>query len=159
MALALFHYGLAIARKSGRPSTTDQEAMENDPPRLFVSLKQAAFLQSYIESLETQTRALIELRRFTDFEISDEKDSTDHAPPLIENLNRYPPSLHLGNLVSYPPKIEPIPVKPLFFDLAWNYIDYAGRNSYAPNGVLSSRVGVEDQEKQETRRGWFGFGR
>jgi len=69
----------------------------------------------------------------------------------------------MKNLVTYPPKLQPIPVKPLFFDLAWNYIDYPGRTpaAAAVNGAANS--GAESKgaagEKKETRKGWFGFGR
>jgi len=64
-----------------------------------------------------------------------------------------------------------VPVKPLFFDTAWNYVEYPGRKT--PAGVVAAVAGrgeVVDsggagggggsgEKKQEEKRGWFGFGR
>jgi signal recognition particle subunit SRP68 len=68
----------------------------------------------------------------------------------------------LKNLVTYPPKVEPIPVKPLFLDVAWNYIEYPGRErEVAGNGVNGPGDGAARpaEEKKEAKKGWFGFGR
>jgi signal recognition particle subunit SRP68 len=64
--------------------------------------------------------------------------------------------------VTYPPKLEPIPVKPLFFDVAWNYIDYPGRVSLkeaatAPKATVQPEKGQE--QAGQPKKGWFGFGR
>lgn len=89
------------------------------------------------------------------------------AAPIVQRLDEYPTpgvQVDLNNLVTYPPKLEPVPVKPLFFDVAWNYIDYPGRAKKA----VEEQVQVEDvREKEEVngveeqpkKRGWFGFGR
>ena len=83
-----------------------------------------------------------------------------YDPPVIEKLDQYE-DVDLTNLVTYPPKLQPIPVKPLFFDLAWNYIDYPGRTPGDVNGVSAGEDGPRSavEEKQEARKGWFGFGR
>jgi signal recognition particle subunit SRP68 len=60
----------------------------------------------------------------------------------------------LENLVDYPPQLQLIPVKPLFFDVAWNYIDYAGKT---PAAVAESDTG-STQTPEPKKRGWFGFG-
>lgn len=67
----------------------------------------------------------------------------------------------LKNLVTYPPKVEPIPVKPLFLDVAWNYIEYPGRErEVAGNGVNGPGGAARPaEEKKEAKKGWFGFGR
>jgi signal recognition particle subunit SRP68 len=87
-------------------------------------------------------------------------DKSRWKAPMIERLDEYDDDLDLTNLVTYPPKLQPIPVKPLFFDLAWNYIEYPGRT---PGAVNNDAVGVAPkkpvEEKKETKRGWFGFGR
>ena len=55
-------------------------------------------------------------------------------------------------------------MKPLFFDAAWNYIEYPGRGieSVAKNGVDDVPTAVaakgQDQTPQQ-KKGWFGFGR
>lgn len=72
------------------------------------------------------------------------------AQPLSARLNLYQ-DVDLENLVNFPPKIQPVYVKPIFLDLAYNYIDYPGRR--APEvAAVSSPSG-------ETKRSWFGFGR
>ena len=68
----------------------------------------------------------------------------------------------LTNLVTYPPKVEPIPVKPLFLDVAWNYIEYPGRErNVAGNRAngLGDGTANDKEEKKEAKKGWFGFGR
>jgi signal recognition particle subunit SRP68 len=58
--------------------------------------------------------------------------------------------------------MEPIPVKPLFFDVAWNYIDYPGRISVKA-AAAASKVSVQVEKLQEQtsqqKKGWFGFSR
>lgn len=83
-------------------------------------------------------------------------------PPLVERLDEYPANgVDLTNLVTYPPKVQPIPVKPIFLDIAWNYIQYPGHANNVVNGVKAIDTTTESkaEEKKETRRGWFGFGR
>ena len=80
----------------------------------------------------------------------------------METLEHYPTGgeVDLSNLVSYPTKLEVVPVKPLFFDVAWNYIEYPGRSlqttTQVPNEEMPSSRG---EEKQEAKKGWFGFRR
>lgn len=83
---------------------------------------------------------------------------------MVEKLNDYPvKGVNLENLVTYPPKLEPIPVKPLFFDAAWNYIEYPGReiqekveSKSAPEPVVK---GQTTETAAQQKKGWFGFGR
>lgn len=91
------------------------------------------------------------------------------AAPAVQNLDAYPtPGLQvdLKNLVSYPPKIQPVPVKPLFLDVAWNYIDYPNRPGQQPALAVPEAAGAMDVDEpaaaepvQEKKKGWFGFGR
>lgn len=89
----------------------------------------------------------------------------------MERLDEYPAlgsgGVDLLNLVTYPPRVEAVPVKPLFFDVAWNYIEYPGRTrsgdrgggSGVVNGVGVGAAGGDGrtEEKKESRKGWFGF--
>jgi signal recognition particle subunit SRP68 len=82
------------------------------------------------------------------------RESSTFQQPLIERLDEYvADDLDLGNLVPFPPKMQPIPVKPLFLDVAWNYIDYPreGKQIVEPES--------KSAEEKQGRRGWFGFGR
>lgn len=82
-------------------------------------------------------------------------------PPLIERLDEYPAGDgDLSNLVDYPPKVQPIPVKPLFFDVAWNYIDYPREGKKVVQSEREATAQAPAAEpKRETKRSWFGFGR
>lgn len=81
---------------------------------------------------------------------------------MIERLNEYPlEGVDLSNLVTYPPKMEPMPVKPLFLDVAWNYIDYPREGKRAIPSVSgpAAAAPAPATEVKEAKRGWFGFGR
>ncbi|KAL2001951.1 hypothetical protein VTN02DRAFT_929 [Thermoascus thermophilus] len=60
--------------------------------------------------------------------------------------------LELSRLVPYPPPLQPVAVKPLFLDVAWNYIDY-------PREAGTAAAAPAQQQQKDGRRGWFGFGR
>jgi signal recognition particle subunit SRP68 len=64
-------------------------------------------------------------------------------------------------LIDWPPKLKPVPVKPLFFDTAWNYVDYPGRMpAAASTASTAQQVANGTQEEQKpASKGWFGFGR
>lgn len=78
--------------------------------------------------------------------------------PLLERLHEYPAGgVDLTNLVEFPPKMGLIPMKPIFLDVAWNYIDYPGKAGAAstPSPAPEPAPAAAPQPK----RGWFGFGR
>ncbi|KKY23611.1 putative signal recognition [Phaeomoniella chlamydospora] len=125
-------------------------------PRLDISKVQLDGFGSFLRSIVIQYRGLVELHNLTK---SKDKalDPSTSTVPLGKQLDQYPEhTVDLHNLVSYPPKIEAIPVKPLFFDLAWNYIEYPGQHADAVNGISDSQ---HEESRKETKRGWFGFGR
>lgn len=131
-------------------------------PNLFISPAQISFLQSLLHKLVSRYRAFAELESLNAAsEVAFQKDQTGE-PPLVERLHEYPlHGVNLTNLVTYPPQVQPVPVKPLFLDVAWNYIDYPGRtrDEAGPkaNGIIDKGEKVE--EKKEAKKGWFGFGR
>ena len=129
-------------------------------PSLNVTFAQAEALQRLLEGLVCQQRALVELH---DLDGSESNHSVSgRMPPLVEKLKDYPRSpVDLTNLVIYPPRVEAIPVKPIFLDVAFNYIEYPGRGHRVTektvNGLIDGQANKE--EKKEGRKGWFGFGR
>lgn len=79
--------------------------------------------------------------------------SCGQSVPLIERLHDYPVhGVDLGNLVDFPPKMELIPMKPIFLDVAWNYIDYPGKSS-------GTDAPTAPESAPQQKRGWFSFGR
>ena len=138
-------------------STVISGARDTDgPPNLTITATQTTNLQTLLQSLLLQYRAMVELRdlpsTFSNFDKS-------RACPFVERLDEYPPSnIDLTNLVTFPPKIEPIPVKPLFLDAAYNYIEYPGRTK-VPIKQAAVNGSNEPKSQKEVKKGWFGFGR
>jgi signal recognition particle subunit SRP68 len=57
-------------------------------------------------------------------------------------------------LVEYPPKLQPAPVKPYFFDIAYNYIGV----EETKGTVKMEEPKVEKKEEmkvEQTKKGWF----
>jgi len=152
-ALALFARSLDLS-KAAKASNESSRGF----PKFEVTSIQLNSLSQYTQGLVSQYRGLVELENIS---AAQKADKSRWKAPIIERLDEYDDDLDLTNLVTYPPKLQPIPVKPLFFDLAWNYIEYPGRtleavNSDAMDGVAPKKAA---EEKKETKKGWFGFGR
>ena len=124
---------------------------------------QLGSLQKLLRGLLTQHQALVELQSLSADAAKAAQAKENGHIPLIERLDEYPPNgADLTKLVIYPPTLRSIPVKPLFLDIAWNYINYPGRGTETRGpGVdgdsSESRENVE--QKSQGRKGWFGFGR
>ncbi len=131
------------------------------PPNIEVNRPQATALDQLLKSLVIYYRALVELNNIHTASLA---AAAKHSvlPSLVDRLDEYPlVGVDLTELVHYPPKIALVPVKPLFLDVAYNYIDYPGKqaksSSRAVNGVANSDA--EKENKHEGKKGWFGFGR
>lgn len=128
-------------------------ASESSPRNIEIRQADVRFFHDLLKGELQRCRAIVEIDNLRAKSSSKVSKTT---VPLIQRLSEYPvQGVDLENLVTYPPKVEPIPVKPLFFDVAWNYVDYPGK---AP------AVGDEAPRKQEQaappqKKGWFGFGR
>ena len=156
-ALSLLSRALEYSSRAS-PRTSTPQTTKGKPPHLDITSAQASNLHSLLQNLVAQHRALVELHNIQSASMN---KNTGSVSPLIERLDEYPSTeVDLAKLVTYPPKIEPIPVKPLFLDVAYNYIDYPGRTqkgnvkATAVNGVAEGSRGGEEKKK-----GWFGFGR
>lgn len=142
-------------------SSAEPEAL---PIKFDVSIKDARNLMEHLESLVLRTRALVDLKGLQPPNPKSQRSSQYlYQQPLVErlHLNEYEDGLDLSSLVTFPPKLQPIPIKPLFFDLAWNYIDYPGRTVTGEKGLTNGISGAEQGKEapQPAKRGWFGFGR
>jgi signal recognition particle subunit SRP68 len=70
-------------------------------------------------------------------------------------LHRYPQpkSFDLTNLVEFPVKLRPVPVKPYFFDIAYNYFGLEDAVEETKKEVLTP---VKEKEpEQPAKKGWF----
>jgi signal recognition particle subunit SRP68 len=128
------------------------------PPNISISPAEVTALRNLLNGEVQRYRALVELSSLTGNDHQNPEPAT--AAPLVERLHEYPSkSVNLTNLVTYPPKLEPIPVKPLFFDAAWNYIEYPGRQVQEINEKVPERpqsaAKVTDAPAQQKKKGWF----
>lgn len=141
----MFSRALDLAQSAATSQAADTEG----PPKLDVSRTQVGALESTLRELVAQYRGLVTLEKFT----ADQTAQSASQRPLVERLHQFAGvGSDLSNLVPYPPQMQPVPVKPLFLDVAWNYIDY-------PRGEGARRdEGEEVAAKKGGRRGWFGFG-
>ena len=156
-ALALFaraeKMALLVESKS---SLANQESNRSAPTALTlnVTAEQISALLSLLSSLTLRHRALVEMHNLYQ---NDSATTAWAQRPLIERLNVWPNAgkVDLRNLVQYPPVMECVPVKPIFLDLAWNYVQYPGVKGKSPGGKSEAEVAKEEKRS----RGWFGFGR
>ncbi|KAI5310568.1 hypothetical protein KEM55_005271, partial [Ascosphaera atra] len=163
-ALALLVHASRLAEAAAPLiSNGDANGDDNGPLRLNVTHHQLSTLIARLESLVTQHQALCELARLA------ATTNSNHLPPMVERLDTYERDVDLKRLVNFPPKLQPIPVKPLFLDVAWNYLQYPGvKEESRGMGFLGKAAGLvsavkpeeeEDRKKKEGRRSWFPFGR
>ena len=172
-ALALYARALELSELASSKLNTSSNTAAT-APRLEVSPQQLNHTTETLRTLVLQYRALANLKLLTSQPSTPQSTEAVKAAPLIERLSHstYIPDLDLTNLVTYPPKLRPVPVKPLFFDLAWNYIRYEVDGAVGGKDAKMSGTGTEegvngdalagDKEKAEqksARKGWFGFGR
>lgn len=158
-ALALLSRAINLSSKSISISSSEDSAAQ-DVPKLEIRPAQVRSLQDLLERSVLQHRALVELENLSS---TKSQNSNYKPPPMIERLDEYPPGgVDLTNLVTYPPKLQPVPVKPIFLDVAWNYIDYPGRPKRGTATAVDGGVKEapsKPEPKKEARKGWFGFGR
>ena len=160
-ALALFARALDICPS---PSTSTNDTYPpSAPPKLEVTSSQISSLHNLLQGLVHRQRGLVELHNIHDEMVKNTESKAKTALPMIDRLDEYPINgADLNNLVTYPPKLKPVPVKPLFFDFASNYIEYPGRRKEVEKvGVNGAVDGTEAkaEPKKEAKKGWFGFGR
>lgn len=70
-----------------------------------------------------------------------------HAP-LIDTLGTYNEKIDFGNLVPLKNGVEAVPVKPVFFDIAWNFVGYPVKGE-------EKSVEVTKEEQALARKGGF----
>lgn len=154
-ALALIHWALeelseASPVLAAQPSPDSKTA---SPRSLEVTKQDGQVLHNILSGEFHRSRALVEV-------FSSKKSapgsSSNASKPLSECLSSYPDGdVNLENIVAYPPRLEAIPVKPLFLDVAWNYISYPEKQA----GPRAEKPAAVEQEAKPQKRGWFGFGR
>jgi signal recognition particle subunit SRP68 len=161
-ALALLVRASGMSAKALPILSNLSETSTASPPSISISPSEAQSLHDILQGELQRHRALVELSNLNTK--SSSNSTLGHGLPLVERLHTYPAEgVDLKNIVTYPPKLEAIPVKPLFFDVAWNYIQYPGQSITKGADKISSKADVSVEKDQEQsaqqKKGWFGFGR
>ncbi|OAA56613.1 signal recognition particle [Niveomyces insectorum RCEF 264] len=170
-------------KNSGSGSDAPATALRS----LHVTAADVQFLLDLLQTELQRARALVDIansNKKNNGESSSSPSSSSlsvRPPPLAETLAEYPPGpVDLDNIVAYPPRLEAMPVKPIFLDIAWNYIAYpsraaggggGGSGSVAAASAATVKSGLvtaaanaaqhasAQPEQQQQKRGWFGFKR
>jgi signal recognition particle subunit SRP68 len=160
-ALALCSRALSLssqAMSAPRPSMSSS----SKAPKLEVKERQTQKLTQDLENLTSHYRGVVALSQLSANSDTASKAGLSNAAPIVERLNEYPASgaVDLKNLVTWPPKLKPVPVKPLFLDVAWNYVEYPGRPAQSKE-PQPEKPQLEEilPERPAPKKGWFSFGR
>lgn len=159
-ALALINHSLKLSQDAASRLSRTESQSTNNPLNVEVSQEAISFLNHLLTGELQRHRAIVHIDNLR-------KESQDDDPqtvkaPLVERLHEYPVGgVDLNNIVEFPPKLALIPVKPIFLDVAWNYIDYPGKEQEAPKPAQAPAQEEQNQQEpqQAAKRGWFGFGR
>jgi signal recognition particle subunit SRP68 len=160
-ALALLLRASELSSLALSSLSSQKPPSADSPPRFDIPPSTLKFLHTHLTQKTLQTRALVELHKHNENSALAAKKGLTTTAPVVETLDTYPSTgtVDLGNLVEWPPKLKPVPVKPLFLDVAWNYIKYPGQKS-----EVTSEAGKEEEKSDGKaantgKKGWFGFGR
>ncbi|KAF1850430.1 uncharacterized protein K460DRAFT_270496 [Cucurbitaria berberidis CBS 394.84] len=160
-ALALCNRAFSLSNQAAS-APRSAAASPSKAPKLEVSEEQAQTLKGHLENLNSHYRGVVALSQLSTSSETASKPGSTTAAPVVERLNEYPSSgsVDLKNLVTWPPKLKPVPVKPLFLDVAWNYVEYPGRAPQVQE-VEPEKVQVEEKKAEvpQAKKGWFSFGR
>lgn len=158
-ALALTSHALSLA-SSALPALSSSNTPSSSTPRnIDVTASDVQSLHNLLTGELQRSRALVAILNNT---TRKETKSSGVSKPLAAQLSSYPTGgVDLENIVTYPPQLEPIPVKPLFLDVAWNYIEYPSKGQQAAGQVTerAPEAGASAEDAKPQKRGWFGFGR
>jgi len=125
---------------------------------LVVTIKEVTELENILRGQKCKARAALHIlydsnlaKKMSELSFDDKSkaDSNIEEPSLSNRLNQYPSNLSMNNvrLIDFPPEFTPIPAKPLFFDIAFNYVDFpptlsqrAGRKSQVGFGNIFNKL-------------------
>ncbi|KAF9376439.1 signal recognition particle subunit srp68 [Podila verticillata] len=157
-AIALFDraqaYATQIRSNLGRSSKPEADSID-------VTEQELADLESKIRGRKCQVHAAWYLEAGHGENIEDKLSSMSldekslDEPALIKRLDTYPTSITskanptVPHLVDFPPALQAIPAKPLFFDIAFNHMDYN-------HDTIAERSGRPKAQNEGSSGGWFG---
>ncbi|CAG9997780.1 unnamed protein product [Clonostachys byssicola] len=157
-ALALIQHALNLSQDAAGEGTGSADSDDSAPLHVDLSNDDIAFLIELLTGELQRHRAIVHIENLR-------KENSKDSPtaPLIERLHEYPSGgINLTSIVEFPPKKAAIPVKPIFLDVAWNYIEYPGKTTQAAAVATPAQAAPapsKPAEPQPAKKGWFGFGR
>jgi len=158
-ALALTSHALSLASSALSVLSSSSASSTTTLRNIDVNASDVQSLHDLLTGELQRSRALVAILHNTS-----QKDtkSSSVSKPLAAQLSSYPTDgVDLENIVTYPPQLAPIPVKPLFLDVAWNYIEYPSKGQQGA-GKVAEKVqdaSAPTTEAKPQKKGWFGFGR
>ncbi|KAI9688121.1 MAG: hypothetical protein M1822_001627 [Bathelium mastoideum] len=164
-SLALTARAHSLLASSASALISYSPATHSWPPTLEIADDSLEAAQGTVAALLHRRTALTNLQQRSSEAAQNYSKSQLFTLPNAQRLMDYPPlgaKVDLGHLVAYPPKLRPVPVKPIFLDVAWNYVDYPGHSTkVAANGTATASATTESPvtEQKPAKKGWFGFGR
>lgn len=164
-ALALIDHAHDLIEESASTLPDAGDVSEETALNVEVSPDATEFLQELLDGELQRHRAIVHIENLR----KESRSNSDNVvkAPLIERLHEYPSDgVDLSNIVQYPPKLALIPAKPIFLDVAWNYIEYPGRGATTEGPAKQTTTSTSTTASTETtpapqqpKRSWFGFGR
>lgn len=163
-ALGLINHAFGICQQSTAklPKTTESPS-GTAPLNVDITPDYINYLGKLLNGELQRHRAIVHIDNLRKKE--QEAISTTVQTPLVERLHEFPAGgVDLNNIVDFPPKMALIPMKPIFLDVAWNYIDYPGKMreagpSKTAGPARGSAAEPASEPAQQPKKGWFGFGR
>ncbi|KAK4126088.1 hypothetical protein N657DRAFT_679087 [Parathielavia appendiculata] len=172
-SLALIKHALDQCKAASFPlsNSSDNDQDEFTPRNIQVTKRNVTLLHDTLAGELQRGRALVEIFSLTDNKhLAQPLTGGPASKPLSSRLFDYAAGgVDLENIVTYPPRLEPFPVKPLFLDVAWNYIEYPGKNGQQHSAGAATVQQQQDKTKpgapvpepeaKPQKRSWFPFGR
>ncbi|KAL2754500.1 hypothetical protein ACRALDRAFT_1070272 [Sodiomyces alcalophilus JCM 7366] len=156
-ALALVNHAHELAQQAVPILSQAPQPPAGSPRNIQPTAEDATFFEDFLRKQVLRLRALVHMDNLLK-KAEEEYVAQGKRDPLIERLHEYPLGpVDLTNLVEFPPKVAPIPFKPIFLDIAWNYIKYPSFDE--PEKPAEEEKPAEPEEKPQKKKGWFGFGR
>ncbi|GAO18193.1 hypothetical protein UVI_02036940 [Ustilaginoidea virens] len=161
--LALINHAYSMVQEASSKIPPQTDNHHQRPLSIDVHPEAVRYLEKLVNGELQRYRAIVHLHNLRDAERAEADAEEPIEPPLIKRLHVYPRRINPRKIVEFPPKMELIPLKPIFLDVAWNYIDYPSRkyaegaSGSAPRGSTADQPAA--QGDQTKKKGWFGFGR
>lgn len=157
-ALALINRALELSLQAVEKLPSSQPISDEPPLSLDVSPDWIKFVERVIDGELQRHRAIVHVDNLRKRQAEDVEYKSDL--PLVEKLQEYPVGgADLNHIVEFPPREAVIPVKPIFLDVAWNYIHYPGKETQAGSNQADGVPHEAEKPAQKAKRSWFGFGR